>query len=216
MRSVLSQLERAGGRPLLVAGDGDAFSAGLNLTEVAAADLAAMERYLGLLDEMTAALFSYPGPVAACVNGHAIAGGCVIALCADFRVALDDPTVRIGLNEVALGLEFPPTILRVARHRLAQPARDRVLLEATLYDPRTAAALGLVDEVSRDPLASARAWLEAVARHPAEIYAATKRSLRAGALDLTDAERRSVHATLLPRWTAPAVKEAARAALERR
>ena len=216
MRSIIAQLARAGGRPLLVVGSGDAFSAGLDLKEVAAADLAAMERYLGLLDEMIDALFSYAGPVAACVNGHAIAGGCVIALCADFRVAPDDPLVRIGLNEVALGLEFPPKILRVAQHRLAPPIRDRLLLEAGLYDPRTAMGFGFVDEVSRDPLASARAWLAAVARHPAEIYAATKRTLRAGALDLTDAERRYVQSDILPRWTAPAVKEAARAALERR
>jgi enoyl-CoA hydratase/carnithine racemase len=216
MRSVIEQVGRAGGRPLLVVGSGDTFSAGLNLKEVAAADHDAMARYLGLLDDMIDALFSYAAPVAACVNGHAIAGGCVIALCADFRVAKDDPLVRIGLNEVALGLEFPPKILRVAKHRLAPPLRDRVLLEAGLYDPRTAQGFGFVDEVARDPLASVRAWLESVARHPADIYAATKRTLRAGALDLDDAERRYVQSHVLPRWTAPAVKEAARAALERR
>jgi len=216
MRSVIAQVGRAGGRPLLVVGSGDTFSAGLNLKEVAAADRDAMARYLGLLDEMIDALFSYAAPVAACVNGHAIAGGCVIALCADFRVAKDDPLVRIGLNEVALGLEFPPKILRVAKHRLAPPLCDRVLLEAGLYDPRTAQGFGFVDEVARDPLASARAWLETVARHPAEIYAATKHTLRAGALDLDDADRRYVESHVLPRWTAPAVKEAARAALERR
>lgn len=216
MQDVIRQVGNAGGRPLLIAGTGDSFSAGLNLKEVAAADAAAMKHFLGLLDDMVDALFSYPGPVAACVNGHAIAGGCVIALCADFRVAIDDPLARVGLNEVALGLEFPPKILRIAQHRIAPHVRERVLLEAALYDPRTAVALGLLDEVSRDPLASARAWLEAVARHPAAIYAATKRSLRAGALDLGDAERRYFESEVLPRWTSPEVKQAARAALERR
>ena len=215
MRSVLQQIGRAAGRPLLVVGAGDTFSAGLNLKEVAAADTASMAAYLGLLDDLVDALFDHPAPVAAAVNGHAIAGGCVVALCADFRVALDDPLVRIGLNEVALGLEFPPKILRLARHRLAPPAQQRVLLEAGLYDPRTALGLGFVDEVSRDPVASARAWLDGVVRHPAEIFAATKRSLRGGVLALADADRAYVADTILPRWTAPAGKEAARAALER-
>jgi enoyl-CoA hydratase len=216
MQEVIQQVGKAGGQPLLIVGSGDSFSAGLNLKEVAAADADAMERYLLLLDEMIEALFAYDGPVAACVNGHAIAGGCVIALCADFRVAIDDPAPRIGLNEVALGLEFPPKILHVARHRLPPHTRERVLLEAGLYDPRTAAALGLVDEVSSDPLGVAHAWLETVAGHPPAIFAATKRSLRGGALDLDNAERRYFASQVLPRWTAPEVKQAARAALERR
>lgn len=215
MKRVIDGVGAAGTRPILLVGTGDSFSAGLNLKEVAAADALAMERFLGLLDEMVDALFSHPAPVAACVNGHAIAGGCVIALCADFRVAIDDPLARIGLNEVALGLEFPPKILRLARHRIAPPHRERLLLEAGLYDPRSAAAFGLVDEVSRDPLASARAWLDVATRHPAAVYAATKRSLRAGALELGDAEREYFRREVLPRWTSPEVKAAALAALSR-
>lgn len=215
MQDVLRQLRRAGGRPLLVVGSGDSFSAGLDLKEVAAADAAHMERFLALLDEMVAALFAYAAPMVACVNGHAIAGGAVIALCAEHRVAIDDPAARIGLNEVALGLEFPPRILRLAQHRIPPQSRESVLLGAGLFDPRRAAALGLVDEVARDPEAVARAWLEAAARHPADVYAATKRSLRAGALDLGDAERSYFDSIVLPRWTSPAVREAARAALAR-
>ena len=59
----------------------------------------------------------------ACVNGHAIAGGCLIARCAEHRVAIDDPATRIGSNEVALGLEFPPRIPRVAQERIASRSR---------------------------------------------------------------------------------------------
>jgi enoyl-CoA hydratase/carnithine racemase len=215
MQDVIRQLGAAGGRPLLVIGTGDSFSAGLNLKEVAASDAAGMERFLRLLDEMVAALFAYPAPMVACVNGHAIAGGCIIALCAEHRVAIDDPATRIGLNEVALGLEFPPRILRLAQYRVPQHTRERVLLEAALHDPRSALALGLVDVVSSDPEADARAWLDAVSRHPADVYTATKRTLRAGAIDPSEAERRYFESTVLPRWTAPAVKEAARAALAR-
>ena len=215
MQDVVRNVREAAGRPVLVVGAGDAFSAGLNLKEVASLDAGGMERFLHLLDEMIDALFDYAAPMVACVNGHAIAGGCVIALCADVRVVVDDPKVRIGMNEVALGLEFPPKIMKLARHRLARHQVERVLLEAGLYAPRRAVELGLVDEVAVDPLARARVVLDALAAHPGPIYAATKRTLRAGALALAEADRRYFRDEVLPRWTAPAVKEKVLATLKR-
>jgi enoyl-CoA hydratase/carnithine racemase len=215
MREVVRRVGEAGGRPLLVVGAGDAFSAGLNLKEVATLDAAGMERFLGLLDDMIDALFGYEGPMVACVNGHAIAGGCVVALCADLRVATANSTIRIGLNEVALGLELPPKIMKLARNRLARDQVARVVLEAGLYEPRRAVELGLVDEIAADPLERARALLDVIAAHPRAVYAATKRTLRAGELELTEAERRYFRERVLPRWTDPALRERALAALRR-
>lgn len=216
MHDIIAQLAAAGGRPVLITGAGDAFSAGLNLKEVAALDAAGMERYLLLLDDLVDALFGYEGPLVACVQGHAIAGGCVVALCADVRIAADDPAMRIGLNEVALGLEFPPKIMRLLRHRLSPDAIERVVLEAGLYPPRQALALGLVDEVAADASTRAHEVAAVLAAHPAPIYAASKRTLRAGALALEAHERSYFRDAVLPRWCAPAVKERVRAALEPR
>lgn len=215
MTDVIRQVKEARGRPVLVTGAGDAFSAGLNLKEVATLDAAGMARFLGVLDDMMDALFEHDAPMVACVNGHAIAGGCVIALCADLRVAADDAKIRIGLNEVALGLEFPPKIMKLARHRLSAHQVERALLEAGLHEPRRAVALGLVDEVAEDPRSRAAALLEALATHPAAIYASTKQTLRGGALALTEEDRSYFRDTVLPRWTAPAVKEKILAALKR-
>ena len=215
MQDVVRQLREATGRPVLVTGAGDAFSAGLNLKEVASLDVAGMARFLGLLDDMIDALFDYEGPMVACVNGHAIAGGCVVALAAEVRVVADDPRIRIGLNEVALGLEFPPKIMKLARHRLGRHQVERALLESGLHDPRAAHALGYVDEVAADAPGRARAVLDVLAAHPRAIYASTKRTLRAGALALTDGDRRYFADVVMPRWTAPAVKEKVLAALKR-
>ncbi len=215
MADVVRQVREAKGRPVLVTGAGDAFSAGLNLKEVASLDDAGMARFLALLDDMMDALFDHDAPMVACVNGHAIAGGCVIALCADVRVAADDPRIRIGLNEVALGLEFPPKIMKLARYRLSRHQVERALLEAGLYEPRRAVELGLVDEVAADPHARARAVLDVLAAHPRPIYAATKRTLRAGALALGPEDRAYFRDEVLPHWTAPAVKERVLAQLKR-
>ena len=216
MRGMIEEIHRAGGRPLLLAGAGDAFSAGLDLKEVATFDRVGMERYLGLLDDLIDALYGYPGPTVACVNGHAIAGGCILVLCCDLRIAADDPALRIGLNEVPLGLEFPPKLLRLVRQRVPRRSLEHVVLDGALHDARAALALGLVDEVAADAPSVARARLARLAAHPPAAYATTKRILRAGALELSADEQQYFREQVVPAWCAPEVKERILAALRPR
>jgi enoyl-CoA hydratase/carnithine racemase len=215
MQRVLDALREEKGRPLLLVGADGTFSAGLNLKEVAGLDVCAMANFLRLLDALMQALYEYPGPTVACVNGHAIAGGCVLALCCDWRVAADRPDIRIGLNEVALGLEFPPMILNLVRDRVPRRHLERVILEAGLYDPRTACELGLIDEVASDPLPVAQAALARLAGVPRETYQSTKRTLRHGVLTLSDAQLRHFHEQVVPTWCAPETKQRITAALRR-
>jgi enoyl-CoA hydratase/carnithine racemase len=212
---LLHGIEAAKGEPVLFIGAGDAFSAGLHLGEVAALDARGMERFLARLEGLMCAIFQYPAPTAACVNGHAIAGGSVIALCCDWRVAVPNPKVKIGLNEVALGLRFPPRILEICRRRIPWRYQEEVLLGAKLYAPREAQRVGLVDEIADDAERAARAHLDALACHPAEAYAATKRDLRGERPSdlVADATWTKRVAELLPAWTAPALKERILAAI---
>jgi len=216
MQQLLAGLREGGGRPLLLRGAGDTFSAGLDLKEVASLDRPGMERYLLLLDELMDTLYGYAGPTVAAVNGHAIAGGCVLALCCDLRIMADDAKLRIGLNEVALGLEFPPKILALARRRVPPRWLERVVLEAALHAPATARELGLVDELAPDCLAVARERLATLAAHPPRVYAATKHALRHGALDLGAEEQRYFRDTVVPAWCGADTKARIRAVLERR
>src|SRR5262245_43411680 len=216
MQRLLAGLREACGRPLLLRGAGDTFSAGLDLKEVVSLDAPGTERYLLLLDELIDALYGYAGPTVAAVNGHAIAGGCVLVLCCDLRVMTDDAKARIGLNEVALGLEFPPKILALARRRVSRRWIERVLLEAGLHAPETAHWLGLADELATDCLGVARARLAALAGHSPRVYAATKETLRRGALDLSDETRGYFRDTVVPAWCAPETKARIRSVLERR
>jgi len=216
MEHLIGELRAAVGRPLLLRGAGGAFSAGLNLKEVATLDQAGMTRFLGLLDDLIDALYGYPGPTVAAVNGHAIAGGCMLLLCCDLRIGVDDPTVRIGLNEVPLGLEFPPKLLALARSRVPPRSLERVVLEGALHDPRAALALGLLDEIAPDAQTAARAALERLAASPRAEYVATKQALRRGLLDLSEAQRQYFREHIVPAWCAPAVKARVGAVLSRR
>jgi enoyl-CoA hydratase len=214
MTWLTDRLAEADGEPVFLTGDGDAFSAGLNLKEVVSLDRAGMERFLDVLERMVTALFEYPGPTVAWVNGHAIAGGCVVALGCDHRLMTPDPKARIGLNEIPLGLRFPPRTWRLVRHRVPAHTIERVVLEGGLYAPEVALRLGLIDEVVADE-AAARAYAAKVGAAPAPAYRAAKASLRAGVLDARAEEERRFREEALPAWVAPELKARLMAALAR-
>ena len=216
MTDLRAQLRAAAGRPVLLTGGDGAFCAGLNLKEVASLDVDGMRRFLELLEATVEDLFCYPGPLVVAVNGHAIAGGCVLTLCGDHRVMHDDPASRIGLNEVALGLEFPPKLFGAVRRRIAPRSLERVLLEAGLYDAATALGFGIIDEIAADPVAAGRAQLARLAQHPVETFRETKRVLRGATLPVTAERLRWFHDELVPKWCAPEVKARIRARLEKR
>jgi len=215
MTWIIERLDEARGEAVFLTGDGDAFSAGLNLKEVASLDSDGMNRFLGTLERMVHALFHHPGPTVAWLNGHAIAGGCVVALACDHRLASDRPGTRIGLNEVPLGLRFPPRTWRLVRHRVPPHAIERVVLEGGLYPPDVALRLGLIDEIVPGE-AEARAYAERVAAAPRPAYVAAKHALRHGVLDVGPDEERRFRDEVLPAWVTPELKARLAAVLQRR
>lgn len=212
---LLEQLDAAAGRPILLSGSNGAFSAGLDLKEVMSLDGPGMARFLRLLEAVCVRLHDHPAPVVAAVTGHAIAGGAVLAACCDHRVGEAGGKARMGLNEVALGLRFPPGVLRILIARLPAAHIGRLLLGAELHGPEDALKYGLLDELAADPVEAGRAQLATLARHPPAAYAATKAALRAGVTAARPGEEEAFLAEVVPVWTSEALHERLRAALKR-
>lgn len=210
------ELERAAGRPLLLSGPQEAFSAGLDLEHVArlsGSDPEGMGRFLRRVDALMTRLFLYPGPTVAAVDGHAIAGGCVLALACDHRIARDDPALRIGLNEVALGACYPPRILRLVHDRVPRRHLAEVVLGAGLFEPRRALEVGLVDELAGDARSTGRAHAKRLGAHPAGNYALIKRTLRGPVVEVGDEEQRRFEEEGIAQWTSPELRARVRAVL---
>ncbi len=153
------------------------------------------------LDETVLAWFSLPRPTVAALNGHAIAGGCVLALACDLRVAVDRDAT-IGLNEVQVGIPFPAVPLAVTRHALSARFLREVLLMGALYSPAAALARGLVDELTPAPalLARARELARAITSDSLEAYAALKTHLLAPVLATLTASRAQINREFLDVW----------------
>ena len=183
--------------PLLLRGAGNAFSAGLDLDAVIADGPA----QISAATEATAeALFMHAAPTVAAINGHAIAGGCLIAQCCDLRVLANNPNVKMGMPGVALGINYPPTLLAILRYRVPAAALERVLLEAANHAPDAALILGLADELAANVVETASQRLAELAAKPRAAYADTKRALRAPALRVDPQERERFERLAPQRW----------------
>lgn len=166
-------------RAVVLTGSGRSFSAGVDLRRYLADGASYVTAYLPRLSEAFRAVFDLPKPVVAAVNGHAVAGGCVLACCADLRLMADGPG-GIGVPELRVGVPFPRSALEILRYAVGAPAAARLVLGAAILRPAEAAAIGLVAEV----VEPARLLEQAVAAAadlaeniPADTFAVTKRQL---------------------------------------
>jgi len=194
-------------RAVVVSGSGKFFSGGLDLKEITAAMASSRHAFSFGGADGVFALWTLPKPTVAMVNGHAIAGGCILALACDVRIAADGPG-KIGLNEVAIGLAFPVGAFEIARLALTNRQARRVLLEAGTYPPATALELGLVDEVVSSERLE-QVCLERARQlgsHSCAAYAHTKRALQREAVERVRGETTTQLKELTDIWTS---KEAA-------
>src|SRR5439155_1274578 len=103
---------------LVLVGTGSAFSAGVDLFRILDGGDDYVARFIPALSGAFDDLFAYRRPVVAAVNGHAIAGGCVIAACADYRL-MAEGRGRIGVPEQLVGVAFPAIALAAPRSPFA-------------------------------------------------------------------------------------------------
>lgn len=184
---LVDEVERSGAGALVVTGVDRHFSAGLALPTLVDLDRAAMRAFMELFGTAMRHVLATPRPVIAAINGHAIAGGCVLALQCDRRIAADSD-IRLGLNEVALGIGLPAVVVEPLRHALRPADAFEVAAGGELYTPARALALGLVDEIApADELeARALARASALARVPRAAFAQVKASLRRPMIEALD------------------------------
>jgi enoyl-CoA hydratase len=116
-------------------------------------------------------------PLVIACTGHALAGGALVVLTGDYRVAARGP-FRIGLNEVQIGMPMPVLAMELARDRLEPRHLAAATLFATIADPESAVTAGWVDELADDPLEPAITKAKALAQLPRDAYAKTKTALR--------------------------------------
>ena len=179
LRQRLGELVEAGAPALvLTSSHPTLFCPGWDLKLLANADRAAVGGFLDTFNGLIMDLFSYPGPTAAAVSGHAVAGGCILSLACDLRV-MATGQARQGLSELNLGVPVPAVSLRMLRARLSSPALDDLVFRGEGCTATRARDLGIVHRTAAtaDTLAVAEIELGKLAGRPRRAFVETKRFL---------------------------------------
>jgi enoyl-CoA hydratase/carnithine racemase len=155
------------------------FSAGADLKLAPTLDAEAQAAMVEGINRMAAGWYGFPRPVVCAVNGHAIAGGMILALCGDHRVA--GPGGRFGLTEVRAGIPYPAVAIAVVRAELTPAAARELVLRGELHDAAGARERGLLDEIVDQDAVLDRALEVAteLTALPVRTYAYVKAQLRA-------------------------------------
>jgi enoyl-CoA hydratase/carnithine racemase len=207
----------AGVRGLVLSGGPKVFSAGLDVPYLVSlgSDRAALQAAWEAFFVAARALANAPMPVVAAIAGHAPAGGCVLALCCDYRVMASGP-FAIGLNETRVGLVAPEGIQHLLRRVVGPHRAERLLVAGELLQAEAALAIGLVDElVDIDSVATrARVWLEQLLTLPRQPMLETRRIARADLVAALQPERIQLE-PFIEAWYSDDTQGALRALLAR-
>jgi enoyl-CoA hydratase len=132
-------------RAVVLTGAGPMFSAGVDLIKITEGGPAYVDEFLPALHAAFVAVFGSGLPVVAAVNGHAIAGGCILSSACDHRIMNADAG-RIGVTELLVGVPFPVAAMEVLRFAVGTHRLSRLILSGQTFPAAEAVRLGLVDE----------------------------------------------------------------------
>lgn len=212
---VLEELSDGEPRAVVLTGREGFFSAGVDLKLAPTLDTGGQREMVEGINRIFAGWYGLPCPVVCAVNGHAIAGGLILALCGDYRLGVD-ADARFGLTELKAGVPYPAVALAVVQAELA-PAAARVLaLRANLVGPQEAQRLGVLDELApaSELLDRALELARELGALPPAAYATVKRQLRGRALDWIEERLQREDDPMLERWIGAEATGAAQAILD--
>ncbi|MBV9558312.1 MAG: enoyl-CoA hydratase/isomerase family protein [Pseudolabrys sp.] len=201
---------------VVITGQGAMFSAGVNLFRAREGGVKYLRTFLPALNKMYDVIFNFPKPVVAAVNGHAIAGGCVLACCADYRM-MARGSGKIGVTELLVGLPFPALAFEVMRFVTGPRYFAEVIYTGNTYQPDPAATYGLLHEVVESAVLMERsiAAAQMLASVAPAAFRQTKQQMRLPVTERMKRDGKKIDAAVTKVWTQPAAVKSITAYVDR-
>lgn len=203
-------------RALVLTGTGTIFSAGVDLIRLCDEGEEYTRRFFPALSDMLLRLFTMDLPVVAALNGHAVAGGCILALAADLRL-MAAGSGSIGVPELTVGLPFPAVAHEIIRFAVPGHRLTSLVLTGSTMSPEEALAEGICDQIVPAPELEDKA--QAAARQLGSIdpllFRHSKRYLRAEALERLSRRGAASDEAALALWLSERTRSRVRAYVDR-
>lgn len=193
---------------LVLSGKEGFFSSGLDLITLFAYNETEMRDFWSQFMSLLRVFVSFSKPTVAAITGHSPAGGCVLALCCDYRVMAQGDYI-IGLNEIPVGIVVPESIFTLYSFWLGRGAAYRNLLEGRLFKPEEALSAGLLDEIvplDRIQTAAVRR-LKSVMQFEKNAWRTSKLNLRGEIIRGMNQDQETAMDQVLQQWWKPSTRE---------
>jgi enoyl-CoA hydratase len=180
-----TELQESGDRGAVVlTGRGSIFSAGVDLRRFLDGGTDYISEFYPALNDCFRAVWALDRPLVTAINGHAVAGGCMLAAASDLRL-MAEGTGRIGVPELLVGVPFPPLVFEILRAVVPSQNLRTIAFLGQSYTPAVAVTMGLIDEVvpAEQLLADACVAATRLGAIPPESFVLNKRQLRKHTLD---------------------------------
>lgn len=195
-------------RAVVLTGQGKFFSFGFDVPELFGYSREAFGKFVGRFMELHQGLFLFPKPLVAALNGHTVAGGCMLALGCDHRV-MAARKARIALNEITFGATVFAGCLEMLQYWVGSRNAEQILFSGAMYGAEEARGLGLVDGVASEDevLAEAKRMAGALAEKAPPAFASLKGMLRRPLMEAAAARQVASVKEFLDIWYSPATRE---------
>lgn len=182
-------------KAVILTGRGKFFSFGFDIPEFLSYPKDDFVRYLIKFADFYRYLFLFPKPVVAALNGHAIAGGCMLATACDYRVMVPEKA-KIALNEITFGASVFAGIAEILKFCVGSKNAATILYSGNLYSPQEALELGLIDQIEalENLLETAGKTAKDLAQKNAAAFQSIKNLLRQPIVkEIVEREKGSIH-----------------------
>jgi enoyl-CoA hydratase/carnithine racemase len=134
-------------RAVILTGRGKFFSFGFDVPDLLSYSKDDFISYLTKFTDLYTYLFMFPKPVVAALNGHTIAGGCMLATACDCRLMVSE-NAKIALNEITFGASVVAGSVEMLKHCAGSRNAETILYSGTFCSPQEALTLGLIDRIA--------------------------------------------------------------------
>ena len=201
---------------LVITGKPGFFSSGIDLIEAYNYNEEQIRQFWIDFLALPGVFCAFKKPLVAAISGHSPAGGCVIALCCDYRIMAEGQFI-IGLNEIPVGIIVPDGIFKLYSSCVGEKKAYQYILEGKLLNPTEAHTSGLVDEIctAENLLYVAEKKARTLMQFNPVTWSTSKLNLRSDLINKLKQDQSETLNIMLKQWWAPETRKGLQMMIEK-